>query len=76
MEGDGKPVRLVADALHQEERFRVERQPDRLALAGPEEFFVLFGQAEGRHRGQPHRFHHLARRRQLALAAVDQHQVR
>jgi hypothetical protein len=42
MEGDGKPMRLVADALNQQERRAFRRERDRvLAIAGEQQFLFL-----------------------------------
>ena len=47
-----------------------------LGLARQEQLLALLGQADQRHVVEAHRVHDLARGADLALAAVDDHQVR
>ena len=76
MEGDGKPVRLVADPLQQEQRRIVGRQPDGLDVVPREDQLLFLCQADGHQVRQPERFERLVGGLQLALAAVDHDQVR
>src|SRR5438105_11505933 len=75
VEGDGKPMRLVADSLDEEERLGIQRQADRLRALRRKQLLLLLGQPEGRDLAEPHPLEHLASCRQLALATADQHQV-
>ena len=77
MVGDGEAVRLVADALHQVERLRRARQDQRLsAMPRHEYLLVLLGQANRWHLGHAQLVQHLERGAELALAAVDDNQIR
>ena len=75
MEGDGEAVRLVADALDEEERLRIARQEDRVWAAGQEQLLVLLGQAGDRRPVMPTSSSAAEGGVELALAAVDDDEI-
>ena len=72
----GEAVGLVADALEQLERAAVVRQADRLASAGNEDFLMLLGEADDRQVVQAERAQFLHSHAELALAAIDDDEIR
>ena len=76
MERDREPVRLVADALHHVQRLGPARQHDRLILVWDEQFLEALRQANHRDTVHAHLPHRLRRRGELALAPINDHQVR
>ena len=77
VEGHGEAVRLVADALHQQQRRVVARQGDRVrARSRVKQQLFLLRDARRPPGCQADRLERLVGRRQLPLAAVDEDQVR
>src|SRR3989344_3108642 len=80
--GDGKPVRLVADLLDQVQRRRIRWQYSGPARTGQEKLFLArlalapLGHAHERHTFDLQFFQYAPYHTDLALAAVDQQQVR
>ena len=72
---DGEAVGLVADLLQQVERLGVARDAHRIGLAGHVHLLEALGQAGHRDVLEPHLLEHAHRDAELALAAVDQHEV-
>ena len=77
---DREAVRLVAQPLDEVEQRRPRRQPERRAPRHKERFAAgvtirPFGDCHQRHVGDAKLRQRLARHRQLALPAVDQHEV-
>ena len=75
MVADSEAVRLVADALQQVQPFAFARQEQANGLARLEHFLLLLGEADDRDLGQLDLGHDFHRRRQLALATVNDDQV-
>ena len=82
MGADRETVRLVSQALKVEEDRRIGRKGHFAAAGQVKDLASLaaveraLGDPDHRHIVNAHVLHHLADRRQLALAAVDQNQVR
>ena len=76
MVGDREPVRLVAQALDEVQGARRRRQQDRVARAGQEQLLALLGQPDERQVVQAELVEDGLGRRDLALPAVDDHEVR
>ena len=76
LRGDGEAVGLVADALQQPERRRRARDHDRLRIAGDEDLFEPFGEADdGELAVDIYGLQRLDGGGELALAAVDHDEV-
>ncbi len=73
--GDGEAVGFVAHLLQQVEGFGVARDAHRIGLSRHVHLFEPLGEAGDRDVLEPQLLEHAHRHAQLALAAVDQHQV-
>src|SRR5438309_179130 len=73
--GDREAVRLIADPLDEKHPGRAALLDDRLRPAGRKDLLAFFGQGERGNVRVARGFHHLERRAQLALAAVDENEV-
>ena len=73
--GDGEPVRLVAHALQQLQLRRVVGELQRRGPAGDEHLLDPLGQRDHHHAALAEAAQRPQARRQLALAAVDHHDV-
>ena len=73
--GDGEAVGFVAHLLQQVERLGVARDAHRLGLPGHVDLFEPLGQARHRDVLEAQLLEHAHRDAELALAAVDQHEV-
>src|SRR6185436_4645003 len=75
VERDGEAMRLVADALHEQQRRVVRRQRHRLLVIAREEQLFLFRDADRHEIREPELLERRVRRRQLTLAAVYHDQI-
>src|SRR5262249_28306187 len=76
MERHGEAVRLVADALNQEQRRIVGPEPDRIGAVARVEDLLFLRDAHGDEIRETELFERRVGGRQLTLAAVDQHEIR
>src|SRR5580765_5702969 len=75
MEGHGKAMRLVADALNEEQTRLVRRERNRIVPVPRIQQLLLLGDADRHQIRETERLERPVRGRQLALAAVDHDQV-
>jgi hypothetical protein len=71
-----KAVRLVADALDEQQSRIVRRERNRIVSIAREQQLFLLGNPDGHQIREPERLERRVRSRELALATVDQNQIR
>src|SRR5580693_7944542 len=76
VEGDREAVRLVSNALHEQQRRIVTGQGDRILAIAHVQQLLLLREADGHQIRETQRLERRVRGRQLALAAVDEDQIR
>src|SRR6476620_6179658 len=76
MERHREAVRLIPDALDQEERGALGCQSNRILAIAREEQLLLLGDPDPDERSEPELLESLVGRRELALAAIDQQEIR
>ena len=75
MEGDGEAMRFVANALDQQQRRIVRGQRDRILVLARVEQLLFLRDADGDEIREAELLERRVRRRELPLAAVDQHEI-
>src|SRR5262245_31023563 len=75
VEGDGEPVRLVADPRDEQQRGARRRQRDRIDAIAREQQLLFLGDADRDEIRQPELLERGIRGRELAFAAVDEDEI-